>query len=96
MAEHDSKAGSPLLPTKTLSTEQQDLIQRFSDLQDRLNNVFACYRFMGEAVLAMTDPEKLDEFEDWHFGFFLHQQWTRQQGEKIMAELVEVKQSLKS
>jgi hypothetical protein len=25
---------------------------------------------MGEAVLAMTDPEKLDEFEDWHFGFF--------------------------
>jgi hypothetical protein len=44
----------------------------------------------------ITDPEKMDEFEDWHFGFFLHQQWTRQQGEKIMAELVEVKQSFKS
>jgi hypothetical protein len=83
-------------PTKTLTTEQQDLIQRFSNLQDRMNNVLACYHYMGEAVLAMTDPEKMDEFEDWHFGFFLHHQWTRQQGENLMAELIEVKQSLKS
>jgi hypothetical protein len=96
MTKRDDKAGSPLLPTKILTTEQQDLIQQFSNLQDGMNNVFACYRFMGEAVLAMTDPERMDEFEDWHFGFFLHQQWTRQQGEKIMAVLVEVKQLLKS
>jgi hypothetical protein len=42
-------------------------------------------------VIAMTDPTRMDEFEDWHFGFFLHQQWARQQGEKVMAELVKIK-----
>ena len=94
MAEHDSKADNTLPQTKIVNTDQQDLIQRFSDLQDALNNVLAGYRFIGEAVLAMTDPERMDEFEDWHFGFFLHQQWARQQGEKVMAELVKMKQEI--
>jgi len=51
---------------------------------------------MTEAVLAMTDPTRMDEFEDWHFGFFLHQQWARQQAEKLMADMRTVKEALKA
>ena len=44
----------------------------------------------------MTEPERFEEFEDWHLGLFLHQRWVRRQGEKVMAELVEIKRSLKT
>lgn len=47
-------------------------------------------------ILAMTDPEHIDEFEDWHFGFFLHQQWARQQAEQLREDMARVKQSLKA
>jgi hypothetical protein len=63
-------------------------------LEDRLNNLLACYRFIGEAVLALTEPERFEEFEDWHLGLFLHQQWVRRQADKLMAELIKIKQSL--
>jgi hypothetical protein len=42
----------------------------------------------------MTNPEQLEDSQEWYFGLFLNQQWLRQQGEKIMVELAEVKRSL--
>jgi hypothetical protein len=87
MTEHDNKAGSPLLPTKTL-TEQ------LSSVEDRLHNLLACYQFYDHAIRAMTNPEQLDDSQEWVFGLFLNQQWLRRQGEKVMAELVEIKRSL--
>jgi hypothetical protein len=96
MAKHYDKAGLPLLPTKTLTTDQQTLIEQLSGLEDRLNNLLACYRFIGEAVLALTEPERFEEFDDWHLGLFLHQQWVRRQADKLMAELIKVKLSIKT
>ena len=88
MATQDDKAGSPLLPTKTL-TEQ------LSSVEDKLHNLLACYQFYDHAIRAMTNPEQLENTEEWYFGLFLNQQWLRRQGEKVMIELVEIKQSLK-
>jgi hypothetical protein len=48
------------------------------------------------AIRAMTNHEQLDDSQEWVFGLFLNQQWLRRQGEKLMAELVEIKQSLKT
>jgi hypothetical protein len=89
MTEHDSNAGLPLLPTKTF-TEQ------LSTVEDKLHNLLACYQFYDHAIRAMTNPEQLDDSQEWYFGLFLNQQWLRRQGEKVMAELVEVKHSLKT
>jgi hypothetical protein len=83
----DDKAGLPLLPTKTL-TEQ------LSTVEDKLHNLLACYQFYDHAIRAMINPEQFDDSQEWYFGLFLHQQWLRRQGEKVMAELVEVKHSL--
>jgi hypothetical protein len=44
----------------------------------------------------MTNPEQLDDSQEWVFGLFLNQQWLRRQGEKVVVELVEIKQSLKT
>ena len=87
MTEHDTKAGSPLLPAKTL-TEQ------LSSVEDRLHNLLACYQFYDHAIRAMTNPEQLEDSQEWYFGLFLNQQWLRRQGEKVMVELVEIKRSL--
>jgi hypothetical protein len=88
MAEHDDKAGLPLPQT-------QLTIERLSKLEDQLHNLLACYQFYDHAIRAMTNPEQLDDSQEWVFGLFLNQQWLRRQGEKVMAELVEVKHSLK-
>jgi len=95
MAKRKSKAGSPLSQTKTVNKDRQDLIQQFSNLQDRGDNIFAGYRFICEAVLAMTDPDRTDIYEDWHFGFFLHQQWASQQAEGLMEQMQTMKEALK-
>jgi hypothetical protein len=87
MTKRDDSADSPLQQTKTL-TEQ------LSSIEDKLHNLLACYQFYDHAIRAMTNPEQLDDSQEWHFGLFLHQQWLRRQGEKVMAELVEVKRSL--
>ena len=96
MSTDNDKADTTLPQTKTLTTEQQTLIEQFSGLEDGLNNLLACYRFIGEAVLAMTEPERFEEFDDWHLGLFLHQQWVRRQADKLMAELIKVKRSIKT
>jgi hypothetical protein len=44
----------------------------------------------------MTNPEQLDDSQEWYFGLFLNQQWLRQQGERVMAELVDLKVSIKT
>jgi hypothetical protein len=87
MAKRDDNAGSPLLPTKTL-TEQ------LSSIEDKLHNLLACYQFYDHAIRAMTNPEQLDDSQEWYFGLLLNQQWLRRQGENIMVELVEIKRSL--
>jgi hypothetical protein len=88
MAEHDDKAGLPLPQT-------QLTIDRLSKLEDQLHNLLACYQFYDHAIRAMTNPEQLEDSQEWYFGLFLNQQWLRRQGEKMMAELVEIKLSLK-
>ena len=94
MSVNNDKADTTLPQTKTLTTDQQTLIEQFSGLEDRLNNLLACYRFIGEAVLALTEPERFEEFDEWHLGLFLHQQWVRRQADKLMAELVAMKAGL--
>ena len=84
MSECNSKSTNPL------TTEQ------FSQLEDRLHNLLACYQFFGEAVRLMTDPEQTTNSEDWHLGLFLNQQWLQQQGEQLLQELVNLKHSLKT
>ena len=88
MAEQHSKAGSTLPQTKKLATEQQTLTERLSKLEDQLHNLLSCYRFYGEAIIAITDPERLDDSKEWHLGLFLYQQWLRQLGEELMQELI--------
>jgi dTDP-4-amino-4,6-dideoxygalactose transaminase len=96
MAEQDDKAGLPLSQTKITNTEQSTLIERLSKLEDRLHNLLACYQFYDHAIRAMTNPEQLDDSQEWYFGLFLNQQWLRQQGERVMAELVDIKLSIKT
>lgn len=93
MSASNDKADSPLPQIKT--QELQELIHQFSTIQDRVSNVFAGYRFICEAVLAMTDPESIEVYEDWQYGFFLHQQWAGQQAKQIKAEMRKVKEALK-
>ena len=54
------KQGSTPLPTKTL-TEQ------LSSVEDKLHNLLACYQFYDHAIRAMTNPEQLDESQEWYF-----------------------------
>jgi hypothetical protein len=91
MTERNSNADSPLQPSKTLTPEQQAQIERFSQLEDQLNNMLACYRFHGAAILALNEPERLDDSEEWHLGLFLTQQWLWQLGDQLLAELVAIK-----
>jgi len=95
MTKRDDKAGLPLLPTKTLTTEQQALTERLSKLEDQLHNLLACYRFYGEAIIAITDPERLDDSKEWHLGLFLYQQWLRQLGEELMQELIVAQRAIR-
>jgi hypothetical protein len=88
MTEYNSK------PSTVLTTEQQAQMERFSRLEDQLNNMLACYRFHGAAILALTEPERLDDSEEWHLGLFLTQQWLWQLGEQLMAELVATKKMM--
>ena len=74
--------------------QTQQLTEQLSHLEDRLHNLLACYQFFGEAVRLMTDPNQLDNTNDWHMGLFLNQQWLRQQSEQLLQELVRVKNSL--
>jgi hypothetical protein len=53
--------------------------------------MLACYRFHGAAMMALTEPERLDDSEDWHLGLYLTQQWLWQLGEQLMVELVATK-----
>jgi dTDP-4-amino-4,6-dideoxygalactose transaminase len=96
MTEHDDKAGLPLSQTKLTTNQQQALTERLSKLEDRLHNLLACYQFYDHAIRAMTNPEQLDDSQEWYFGLFLNQQWLREQGERVMAELVDIKVSLKT
>jgi hypothetical protein len=44
----------------------------------------------------MTHPEQLDASQEWYFGLCLNQQWLRQQGERVMSELVDLKVAIKT
>ncbi|ODS24404.1 hypothetical protein AB835_03645 [Candidatus Endobugula sertula] len=87
MTTNNSNVDSLLQPSKKL-TEQ------LSRLEDQLHNLLACYQFYDHAIRAMTNPEQLEHSQDWYFGLFLNQQWLQRQGENLMAELINVKQSL--
>jgi hypothetical protein len=39
----------------------------------------------------VTEPDLIEESDDWHFGLFLHQQYLQQQADKVMEELVNIK-----
>jgi hypothetical protein len=73
---------------------KQATTERLMHHQDRLSNMLACHQFIDDAVLAITDPERLGEFEDCHLGLFLCQQWIKQQGEELIDEVTTIKQSL--
>ena len=88
MTTRDDKADLPMPQTKTLN-------EQLSRLEDQLHGLLACYQFYDHAIRAMTNPEHLEESQEWYFGLFLNQQWLRRQGEKVMLELTTIKQSLK-
>ena len=96
MAKHDNKADTTLPQTQISITDQSALIERLSQLEDRLHNLLACYQFFSEAIRLMPAPEHdlLDNNEQWHLGLFLNQQWLTQQGEQLLPELVKIKQAL--
>lgn len=96
MTKRDDKADSLLPQTKLTTHSQAALTERLSKLEDRLHNLLAGYQFYDHAIRAMTNPEQLDDSQEWYFGLFLNQQWLRQQGERVMAELVDVKVSIKT
>ncbi len=96
MTKRDDKADSPLPQTKITTNPQTALTERLSQLEDRLHNLLACYQFYDHAIRAMTDPTQLEDSQDWYFGLFLNQQWLTRQGEELMAELVDIKISLKT
>mgnify|MGYP001030688050 CR=1 FL=1 len=96
MAKHDDKAGLSLSQTKLTTNQQQAFTERLSKLEDRLHNLLACYQFYDHAIRAMTNPEQIDNTDEWYFGLFLNQQWLRQQGERVMAELVDIKVAIKT
>ena len=87
MTTDNSNADSPLQPSKKLT-------ERLSRLEDQLQNLLACYQFYDHAIRAMTNPEQLEDTEEWYFGLFLNQQWLKQQGKQLMAELLKMRESL--
>ena len=56
--------------------------------------MLACRHFVNKTVLALSQPEGLDEFSDWHLGLFLHQRWMNKQADNLKVELNTIKQSL--
>jgi hypothetical protein len=96
MSNENDKAGLPLSQTKLTTEQQTALTERLSKLENRLHNLLACYQFYDHAIRAITNPDQLDNAEDWYFGLFLNQQWLRQQGERVMAELVDIKVAIKT
>ena len=96
MAKRKCKAVSQLYQLKKSHQQfKQTTRERLADHQDRFNNMLACHRFVDEAVLALTEPERLDEFDDWHLGLFLHQRWMNKQAEQLKVELNTIKQSFR-
>ena len=82
-------AGSPL---------PQSLInQQFTQFEDKLTHLLACYQFYDHAIRAMTSPNYHDGSDpnDWHLGLFLNQQWLTEQGEQLMTELRLIRQTVK-
>jgi hypothetical protein len=91
MSNENDKAGLPLPQTKLTTDQQQALTEPLSKLEDQLHNLLASYRFYDCAICHMTEPDHLEESDDWHFGLFLHQQYLQQQADKVMEELVSIK-----
>lgn len=92
MAKRKSKAGSPLPQTKITTTEQNRLSEPLAQLEDKLYNLTASYRFYDCAIRQLTEPDHLEDSSDWHFGLFLHQQYLQQQAEQVMEEMLHLKQ----
>ena len=79
---------------KTIKSHQQfkqSLNERLMVFDDQLHNLLASYRFYDCAIRHMTEPDHLEESDDWHFVLFLHQQYLQQQADKVMEELVSIK-----
>ena len=96
MAKRDDKADLSVSQTKITTHQQANITERLSKLEDKPHNLLACYQFYNHAIRVMTNPEQLDNTDDWYFGLFLNQQWLTKQGEQLMAELVDCKASLKT
>ena len=95
MAKRDDKADLSLSQTKITTHQQANITERLSKLEDKPHNLLACYQFYNHAIRAMTDPTQLEDSQDWYFGLFLNQQWLTRQAEQLMAELVDLKLSVK-
>ena len=91
MTKRKSKAGLSLPQTKITTDQQQALTEPLSKLEDQLHNLLASYRFYDCAIRHMTEPDHLEESDEWHFGLFLHQQYLQRQGEKVVEELLNIK-----
>ena len=92
MSKRKSKAVSHLHQLKRSHHGfKQTLNNRLMVFDDQLHNLLASYRFYDCAIRHMTEPDHLEESDDWHFGLFLHQQYLQQQADKVMEELVSIK-----
>jgi hypothetical protein len=80
---------------RQLESTHQELKRTLSDklptLEDQLYNLTASYRFYDCAIRHMTEPDHLEESDDWHFGLFLYQQYLQQQADKVMEGLINIK-----
>ena len=74
---------------------KQRIHTQLIDHQDRFNNMLACQRFINHATLALTEPERIDEYDDWHLGLFLHQRWINTQAQQLKTELKTMQQALR-
>ena len=72
---------------------KQTLNNRLMVFDDQLHNLLASYRFYDCAIRHMTEPDHLEESDDWHFGLFIASAiFAYQQADKaVMEELVNIK-----
>ena len=93
MAKRKCNAGRRLRQLQLIHQQlKSDLHDKLPNLEDKLYNLTASYQFYDCAIRHMTEPDHLEESEEWHFGLFLHQQYLQQQVEQVMEELLKIKQ----
>lgn len=93
MSKRKCNAGRRLRQLQSIHQQlKRELHDKLPNLEDKLYNLTASYRFYDCAIRHMTEPDYLEDSSDWHFGLFLHQQYLQQQTEQVMEEMVNLKQ----